>query len=92
MKYEDFSRIFTNVDICDRTTKRDLRLEVNEDMGACGVVAGCLAGLGRFVLCCEGLRVIYGGRSSTGETRSAARGCCGYVGGGPPAEVELEVA
>ena len=81
MPWQDFSRIFKRVDICDRTTKRDLRLNVHEDVGSCGVVAGCVAGIADFVLCCKGLRVIYGGHVSSGETRSARRGCCGLVGG-----------
>ena len=94
MPWEDFSRIFKRVDICDRTTKRDLRLEVNEDLGSCGLVAGCLGGLADFVLCCKGLRVIYGGHVSTGETRSAKRGCCGMVGGplGGAPDDGLEIA
>ena len=94
MPWEDLSRIFKRVDICDRTTKRDLRLEVNEDLGSCGLVAGCLGGLADFVLCCKGLRVIYGGHVSTGETRSAKRGCCGMVGGplGGAPDDGLEIA
>ena len=31
---------FQQIDICDRTTKDDLRLDVAEDLGACGIVAG----------------------------------------------------
>jgi hypothetical protein len=58
MPWEDFSRIFKNVDVCNRTTTRDLKLNVNEDLGAAGVVVGCLSGLARFVLCCDGLRTI----------------------------------
>ena len=74
-----FSRIFKRVDVCDRTTSRDLRLNVNEDLGAAGVVVGCLQGLSEFVCLCKGLRVIYGGHRSTGETRSAKRGFLGVV-------------
>ena len=82
--------------MCDRTTTRDLRLNVNEDLGALGVVVGCLSGLARFVVCCDGLRTIYGGHRSDDETKSAKRNCCGCVHatpfGGPPSEVDLDVA
>ena len=80
MPWEEFSKIFKSVQICDRSTSRDLRLNVNEDSGSCGVVLGCLGGLARFFCLCKGLRVIYCGHRATGQTRSAARGCCGLVG------------
>ena len=31
MPWEEFSKLFTSVDICDRTTTRDLKLQVHED-------------------------------------------------------------
>ena len=37
----------------------------------------------------QGLRVIYGGHTSTSETKSAARGCCGLVGV-PGGEMKLK--
>ena len=79
MPWEDFSRIFTGIEVCDRTTSRDLRLEIDEDLGICGVVEGCLSGLFCYVLGCRGLRTIYGGHRSSSETKSAKRGCCGCV-------------
>ena len=89
MPWEDFSRIFKRVGVCDRTTSSDLRLEVLEDYGACGVVLGCVAGLANYVLTCKGARTIYAGHRSTDETKSAKRGCCGGIGGGPDAAEEV---
>ena len=48
MPWEDFSRIFKRVDICDRTTRRDLKLDIYEDMGMCGMLVGCLGGLAKW--------------------------------------------
>merc|ERR1719440_1596823 len=59
MSWEDFSAIFEMIDICDRSTTFDLRLDVHEDYGSCGVVWGCLAGGCQYVLCCSGIRTIY---------------------------------
>jgi hypothetical protein len=76
MSWEDFSRLFRFVDVCDRTTRRDLRLRVHEDLGPLGVVWGCLCGLGAYILCCLGVRVAYCGHASSAQTRSAQRTCC----------------
>jgi len=81
MPIEEFSKIFTKVDFCDRTTKRDLKLQVHEGWGSCGLVAGCLGGLANFFCLCKGLRVIYCGQSSSSTTKSAKRNCFGCVGG-----------
>ena len=67
------------VQVCDRTTRRDLRLHVNEDLGCCGVVWGCVSGFSSFFFLCRGVRVIYLGHTSSDETKSAKRGCCGIV-------------
>lgn len=79
MPWDDFMSTFGHLDICDRTTKRDLQLRVNEDLGTCGVVLGCLSGLSSYFLLCRGLRTIYFGHVSTAETKSADRNCCGCV-------------
>ena len=44
MEYKDFARTFNMVDICDRTTKDDLRLDVNEDEGCLGPMKRASAG------------------------------------------------
>jgi len=97
MPWDEFSRIYTRVQVCDRSTGRDLKLDVKEDFGACGVVVGCCAGCTEFCVCCKGLRVIYGGHRSDGKTRSAKRGCCGLVGccegskaRGAPEDLEMQ--
>ena len=74
MEWKDFSDIFSEIELCDRTTKRDLKLAVNEDMGCAGVAGGCLGGCASFFCLCQGARVIYGGHNSTDETKSAKRG------------------
>jgi len=79
MPWEAFSKIYTRVQVCDRSTGRDLRLDVQEDFGSFGVVRGCLCGLSQYFCLCNGLRVIYGGHRSTGKTRSANRGCCSVL-------------
>jgi hypothetical protein len=66
---------FRKIDICDRTTKDDLRLNVNEDMGTCGICAGSLSGLGNFFCLCQGVRYIYFGAESSTKTKSHRRGC-----------------
>ena len=76
MPWEKFAEAgFTQVDICDRTTKDDLRLNVNEDMGACGVCAGATCGLASFFCGCQGVRYLYFEHNSSGKTKSSKRGC-----------------
>jgi len=77
MPWEEFHAIFTCIDVCDRTTTRDLRLEINENIGPCGVVSACVSGVFCFVVGCRGLRTIYGGHTSSSDTKSAkASFCC----------------
>mmetsp|Transcript_7006 Transcript_7006/g.17882 ORF Transcript_7006/g.17882 Transcript_7006/m.17882 type:complete len:470 (-) Transcript_7006:265-1674(-) len=78
MEYRDFKRRFNTVDICNRTTKNDLRLDVNEDAGCTGPLVGCLGGCGAFWCCCAGLRTIYFGNQTSEDTETAA-GCCTTV-------------
>ena len=66
---------FKTIDVCDRTTKRDLRLNVTEDWGFCGIVAGCLGGLAKFFCFCQGCLVLYFGSHSSAKTKTTARGC-----------------
>jgi hypothetical protein len=75
MEYKDFAKVFNMVDICDRTTKEDLRLDVNEDAGCFGPTKGCVGGCGQFWCCCMGARVIYCGNQTSSETEKGA-GCC----------------
>ena len=70
-----FEAGFKQIDICDRTTKDDLRLDIAEDMGACGICVGSAAGLSAFCCLCQGVRYIYFGQKSSATTKSAQRGC-----------------
>mmetsp|Transcript_67952 Transcript_67952/g.214927 ORF Transcript_67952/g.214927 Transcript_67952/m.214927 type:complete len:469 (+) Transcript_67952:211-1617(+) len=81
MPYDDFFKTFGKVEVCDRTTDRDLALHPKEEYATCGcgVCLGCVAGCGAFWFGCRGPRVIYGGHVSSAKTRSAERGCCGRV-------------
>ena len=75
MSYEDFESTFSAVEICDRTTKHDLCLDVNEDMGCTGPFAGCMGGCAMFWCCCEGPATIYLGNATSNVTERGA-GCC----------------
>jgi len=66
---------FTQIDICDRTTKDDLRLDVNEDRGPCGLALGATCGCARFFCLCGGVRQLYFGKRSSKRTKSTKRGC-----------------
>ena len=75
MAYEDFAATFTAVEICDRTTKNDLCLDVREDAGACGPALGCVAGCAGFWCLCRGARTVYLGNTTSNKTERGA-GCC----------------
>ena len=79
--------------MCDRTTKRDLRLAVNEDYGFCGIVLGCLGGLARFFCLCEGVCTLYLGSYSSSQTKSTKRGCakCCEPDVAEPASVDVQI-
>ena len=50
MPWDEFWQAgFRQIDVCDRTTKDDLRLDVAEDMGPCGVCVGALLGVSRYL-------------------------------------------
>jgi len=66
---------FKQIDICDRSTKDDLKLQVNEDMGPFGIIVGALSGCGKFWCLCQGVRQIYFGKRSSKRTKTTKRGC-----------------
>ena len=74
MTFEDFVKVYTRVNICDRTTTNDASLDVKEDDGPCGVVKGCCVGCAQFWCLCHGLRNLYG-HQSTDKTLDAKEGC-----------------
>eukprot|EP00578_Thalassiosira_sp_NH16_P010871 CAMPEP_0181122174 /NCGR_PEP_ID=MMETSP1071-20121207/25161_1 /TAXON_ID=35127 /ORGANISM="Thalassiosira sp., Strain NH16" /LENGTH=458 /DNA_ID=CAMNT_0023207103 /DNA_START=258 /DNA_END=1635 /DNA_ORIENTATION=- len=45
MTFEDFAKVYTRVNVCDRTTTNDASLDVNEDDGACGIEKVSAAGV-----------------------------------------------
>ena len=48
MSFDDFRRIYTRVNVCDRTTTKDASLDVNENDGSCGIIKGFLCGCTEF--------------------------------------------
>jgi hypothetical protein len=76
MPWDEFWQAgFRQIDVCDRTTKDDLRLDVAEDMGPCGVCVGALLGVSRYLCLCQGVRYLYFEQNSSEQTKSAKRGC-----------------
>ena len=68
MEYKDFFRLFNVIQICDRSTIKNLHLDVKEDEGQCGVIKGCCVGCGKYWCCCAGLCEIYCGRVTSDST------------------------
>lgn len=56
MAFDDFRRVYTRVNVCDRTTANDASLDVREDDGSCGIVKGFCCGCAKFWCLCHGLR------------------------------------
>jgi len=73
ISFDDFKRVYTRVNVCDRNTTKDASLDVREDNGACGIVVGFCCGCTKFWILCHGLRNLYGHRS-TDETRGTKEG------------------
>ena len=78
MSWDDFQDFFTHVQVCDRTTVDDLRLDVVENSAICGPTIGCVGGCVGFWCCCMGARTIYCGNITKAKTEKAA-GCCTTV-------------
>jgi hypothetical protein len=76
MEYDDFKKIYSRINVCDRDTSKDASLDVNEDNGSCGIMAGFCCGCFRFWCMCQGLRNLYFSRESTQETLDANEKCC----------------
>ena len=49
-----------------------LRLGVNEELGMCGPLVGCMCGLGWFFCACQGLRKIVFARDGTSKLEAEA--------------------
>ena len=76
MTFEDFIKVYTRLNICDRTTARDWSLDVNEDMGSCGIFKGFCFGCTEFWCCCRGFHNLYFAHHTTEETLDAKEKMC----------------
>ena len=76
MQYEDFKRVYTRINICDRDTKTDASLEINEDIAVCGMVQGFCVGCGKFWCLCHGFRNLYLSHETTHKTVNTKDKCC----------------
>ena len=75
---QDFFKYFNVIQICHRSTIRDLCLTIEEENGACGVVGGCCSSCCKF-WCCKGCDKIYCGAHTSEETidtRNFCQKCC----------------
>jgi hypothetical protein len=61
MNIVDFWTYFDAIRVCDRSNKRDLRLNPYEEMPVLGPFYGFLTGIGKFWCLCRGIRVLYCG-------------------------------
>jgi len=65
MELSDFVKYFDRIDVCDRSTHRDFRLDVREDEPCLGLCKGLVCGCSRFWCLCGGVRRIYCGHRTT---------------------------
>jgi hypothetical protein len=76
MAFDDFKKVYTRINICDRDTSRDASLDVNEDKGCCGIICGFCCGCMNFWCLCKGLRNLYCSHESTETTLEAKEKMC----------------
>jgi hypothetical protein len=76
MEFSDFKKVYTKINVCDRDTARDASLDVNEDLGSCGIIKGFCCGCARFWCLCQGLRNLYFSHETTDETLDTKEKCC----------------
>ena len=75
--FATFVKIFSDVDVCDRSTGlHDLSYRFDEDGGAAAPCVGCLHGCVGYWCLCRGCRALYCARESSARTRSFSSGCC----------------
>ena len=82
ISFEDFKDVYTKLNVCNRTTFRDLSLSVNESEGSLGVCKGCVGGCCHYWCCCAGVSTLYFGHESTEVTLDAkeSRSCLSFLG------------
>ena len=71
ISFEDFKDVYTKLNVCDRTTFRDLSLSVNESEGSLGVCKGCVGGCCHYWCCCAGASTLFFGHEPTLATLDA---------------------
>lgn len=71
MSFTDFKKTFSRINICDRDTKKDASLDVNEDWGSLGILGGFCCGCARFWCLCNGFRNLYLSHETTNQTLDA---------------------
>ena len=77
MDFNDFKKVYTRINICDRDTSTDASLNVNEDHGWCGIVfCGFICGCTNFWCLCKGFRNLYCSHETTDETLDAKEKVC----------------
>ena len=77
IEFSDFQKLYNRIYICDKSSIRNLHIDVKEEDGFWGVFSGCCIGCFQFWCCCRGLMEIYCGRVSSKET-IRTRKCCVY--------------
>ena len=84
MAYEDFLAYFDSIDVLKRTEDlHDIYLDTHEDMKprVFGPLRGCVVGLCRYFVACQGVRKLCCGRAPTGddtvEVDQKRLHCCG---------------
>jgi calpain-15 len=82
MSMDDFYDIWNFIEMCDRTTKDDFCLDMHEELGFCGPVAGCVGGCASFWCLCRGARTVYLGHATRDQLEAPPAGlnCCAAVG------------
>lgn len=76
IEFNDWKRLFDGIDICDRSSNRDLALDVNEEEGLKGVCCGCVKGCGSYWFLCNGCRKLYCSHKTEDETATTSSCCC----------------
>ena len=81
MSMDDFYDIWNFIEMCDRTTKDDFCLDMHEELGFCGPVAGCVGGCASFWCLCRGARTVYLGHATRDQLEAPPAGlnCCADV-------------
>mmetsp|Transcript_29289 Transcript_29289/g.85881 ORF Transcript_29289/g.85881 Transcript_29289/m.85881 type:complete len:491 (-) Transcript_29289:376-1848(-) len=72
MSWEDFSKFYTRIDICQRSTGlNDLNIDLKEADGCANCIGpclGCCTGCGRYWCCGEGCRALYCDTKASSKT------------------------